>query len=278
MKKLFLTITILITSYCWFNYTAVTHSASAQAGRSGAPDETDCKGCHSGAPVNSGIGTLTFDFPGNFWEPDSNYVLGILIEDSLQKVFGFEITALTNSDEKAGEFSITNSINTTKKNSDGRQYVTHKNADSTNSWSFNWQAPLTVPEDTIITFYIAANAADNNGNTSGDNVYTTFLDVSIKDGAPFDSSNINGIDEISKSRIIVFPNPTTDYLHIPSKIHNLQKASIYTLEGKFIRTNVFTSSKEMNIVNVKDLDNGQYILKLFSNYRETESIRFIKSN
>jgi hypothetical protein len=39
------------------------------------------------------------------------------------------------------------------------------------SWSFEWTAPETPPDSVV--FYAAGNAANNNGSTSGDYIYTT---------------------------------------------------------------------------------------------------------
>jgi hypothetical protein len=39
------------------------------------------------------------------------------------------------------------------------------------SWTFNWVAPST--DVGLVTFYAAGNEANNNGNESGDQIYTT---------------------------------------------------------------------------------------------------------
>ena len=59
----------------------------------------------------------------------------------------------------------------------GREYIKHTLPGTAagqpegHAWSFEWTAP---PDDVgPVTFYAAGNAANNNGNNSGDYIYTT---------------------------------------------------------------------------------------------------------
>ena len=66
-----------------------------------------------------------------------------------------------------------------------RKYATHKsssNTSATQTWNWTWEAPAT--EQGAITFYVATNKANNNGNDNGDIIYLSqhvFLndDVSV---------------------------------------------------------------------------------------------------
>src|SRR4029079_17212748 len=60
-----------------------------------------------------------------------------------------------------------------------RQYIEHTAAgtfvgqQNSASWTFNWTAPPT--DIGPVTFYAAGNQANNDGNTSGDYIYKTFV-------------------------------------------------------------------------------------------------------
>jgi uncharacterized repeat protein (TIGR01451 family) len=95
--------------------------------------------------------------------------------------WGFQLTALDTSDEKAGEFqNINPALTQIIQGGPGgsRQYIEHAaggtfvNQTGGASWTFNWTAP---PADVgVVTFYAAGNHANNDGNTSGDFIYFTF--------------------------------------------------------------------------------------------------------
>ncbi|HEY0722671.1 MAG TPA: PQQ-dependent sugar dehydrogenase, partial [Pyrinomonadaceae bacterium] len=97
--------------------------------------------------------------------------------------WGFELTVLdTASDEKAGELQNTDGLTQVLNNAgpgSARQYIEHTAAGTFigqhngASWTFNWTAP---PIDVgPVTFYAAGNQANNDGNTSGDYIYKTFV-------------------------------------------------------------------------------------------------------
>jgi uncharacterized repeat protein (TIGR01451 family) len=89
---------------------------------------------------------------------------------------------LDTSDEQAGNLlsldGLTQLVNDAGPGN-ARQYIQHTSAgtfigqQNTASWTFNWTAP---PTDVgFVTFYAAGNQANNDGNTSGDYIYKTFV-------------------------------------------------------------------------------------------------------
>ncbi len=96
--------------------------------------------------------------------------------------WGFELTALDTSDEQAGNLQTLDGLTQVLNNTGPggpRQYIEHTAAgtfigqQNTASWTFNWTAPAT--DVGTVTFYAAGNQANNDGNTSGDYVYKTFV-------------------------------------------------------------------------------------------------------
>ena len=76
------------------------------------------------------------------------------------------------------------------------------------TWTFDWMAPAVGTGD--VTFYGAFNAANGNGKTSGDVIYTTnstFMEHTV------------GVDEMANQdfEINLYPNPFTDYIRISIK-------------------------------------------------------------
>src|SRR6185369_3551378 len=158
-------------------------SAGPPAGYTGAPGEEPeaCAECH--VPPDAGTGTISITAPQTY-VPGQTYPITVTHSnpDPTRKRWVFELTVLDTSDEKAGELQSTNSL-TQVLNNQGpggkRQYIEHTavgtfvGQSNGASWTFNWTAP---PEDIgPVTFYAAGNQANNDGNTSGDFIYRTFV-------------------------------------------------------------------------------------------------------
>jgi PKD repeat protein len=181
MNKLIFTLIIIVGCLLSINYKVFTNSAQPDLGRTNAPGESNCStGCHVGGgnPNNNSDNNVTFNFNNNNpnYQPSTSYNVTITVTNPAQSRFGFEATALTfpPGNAAAGTFTVLNATNTGTASSGGRNYVFHKNANSNNSWTFQWNAPATNVGD--IVFYVAANAANNNGLNTGDIIYVdTFI-------------------------------------------------------------------------------------------------------
>jgi hypothetical protein len=155
-----------------FPATVMARSGNPPDGKTGAPGEGTCRDCHSSYPLNSGNGTFEIIAPDNF-EAGQTYAVTVEISDPDQSRWGFEITPLD-----LGSITITDPTHTQQSTSGGKIYAKQTSAGTYNgvpdgpvSWSFDWTAPDDPPEE--VTFYAAGIAANANGNTSGDYVYTT---------------------------------------------------------------------------------------------------------
>jgi uncharacterized repeat protein (TIGR01451 family) len=159
-------------------------SAGPPAGYTGAPQEEPeaCAECH--VPPDAGTGKISISAPPTY-VPGQTYAITVTHTnaDPTRLRWGFELTVLdTASDEKAGELQstdgLTQVLNNAGPNSE-RQYIEHTASgtfigqQNGASWSFNWTAP---PIDVgPVNFYAAGNQANNDGNTSGDFIYKTFV-------------------------------------------------------------------------------------------------------
>ena len=159
-------------------------SAGPPAGYTGAPQEEPeaCAECH--VPPDAGTGKIAITAPQTY-VPGHTYPITVTHTnaDPTRLRWGFELTVLDNaSDEKAGELQGTDGTTQVLNNAgpgSARQYIEHTavgtfvGQQNGASWTFNWTAPS---EDIgPVTFYAAGNQANNDGNTSGDYIYKTFV-------------------------------------------------------------------------------------------------------
>lgn len=79
------------------------------------------------------------------------------------------------------------------------------------------------------------------------------------------------VSDVNKKSVSIYPNPTTEVLNVNVNA-KVNSADIYDLSGKLVR-NVTVASD--NKVNVKDLRNGTYVLKVNTEAGST-SHKFIK--
>jgi uncharacterized repeat protein (TIGR01451 family) len=166
-------------------------SSGPPPGYTGAPGEEPeaCAECH--VPADAGTGHISITAPQTYI-PGQTYQITVTHSnpDPTRLRWGFELTALDTSDEKAGNLQNLDDLTQILDNAgpgSARQYIEHSavgtfvNQQNGASWTFNWTAP---PTDVgVITFYSAGNQANADGNTSGDYIYKTFVTT-----APFAST------------------------------------------------------------------------------------------
>src|SRR5215217_1248729 len=159
-------------------------SSGPPAGYTGAPQEEPeaCAECH--VPPDAGTGKISITVPQTY-VPGQTYPITVTHTngDPTRLRWGFELTVLdTASDEKAGELQSTGVLTQVLNNAgpgSARQYIEHTAAGTFigqhngASWIFNWTAPAT--DAGPVVFYAAGNHANNDGNTSGDYIYKTFV-------------------------------------------------------------------------------------------------------
>ncbi|HEV2860472.1 MAG TPA: PQQ-dependent sugar dehydrogenase, partial [Pyrinomonadaceae bacterium] len=168
-------------------------SGGPPAGYTRAPGEEReaCAECH----VSDGAGAsgqLTLDIPQTY-TPGQTYDITVRhsTADQTRVRWGFQLTALDASEEKAGSLQALDATTQVLNNQGpfpGRQYVEHtsqgtfpgqKNAAS---WTFRWTAPA---EDVgPVTFYAAGNQANGDGNSSGDHIFFNFAASTFKAPEP----------------------------------------------------------------------------------------------
>ncbi len=81
-----------------------------------------------------------------------------------------------------------------------------------------------------------------------------------------------GINDLSEAGVTIFPNPASDVLHI-GNLPEKSKVSIYTIDGKRMKENVFVLDD--NEISVNDLPSGIYLINIKTDKTEVHS-KFVK--
>jgi glucose/arabinose dehydrogenase len=167
-------------------------SSGPPAGYTRAPGEEPeaCAECH--VVESTGTGTISLNVPQTY-TPGQSYNITVTHAnaDQTRIRWGFQLTALDPTDEKAGTLEPLDNLTQVLNNQGpipARQYIEHTSAGTFPgqlngaSWTFKWTAPA---EDVgAVTFYAAGNHANGDGNTSGDNIYFTFAAATFQPPAP----------------------------------------------------------------------------------------------
>jgi uncharacterized protein (TIGR03437 family) len=147
-------------------------------------------GCHVGTPLNGGGGNVQVtSSAGASYTPGQQQTFTITINDSVAKVYGFQMSARIDSNPvlgQAGDFTAgTQQIvicdDASFKSSKGCpanqivQFIEHNHPYITNTINVTWTAPSTNVG--TVTIYVAANAANGDANNTGDHIYTTKLQL-----------------------------------------------------------------------------------------------------
>jgi hypothetical protein len=175
-------IAVFLVTNTALNPTAGAYSAGPPPGYTRAPGEEPeaCAECHVGSG-NPGTGQISITVPPTY-VPGQSYQIAVTHtnSDPTRQRWGFQLTALSPSDEKAGNLQSINVLTQVLDNAgpgNSRQYIEHTSSGTFigqqggATWVFNWTAPAT--DVGPVTFYAAGNHANNDGNTSGDFIYFT---------------------------------------------------------------------------------------------------------
>ncbi len=234
------------------------------AGRTGAPGETTCQasGCHSGGNFS---GTVELSGIPDTVVANQSYNLTLTnTSDALRA--GFQLTVLDNSNKKVG--TLTSGNGTSLANAGGRQYIRQSSprtlANGSTSWSFTWNAPAEVTNDSIF-FYFASLCANGNGQITGDNALKNSKSVVLP-------KIVSSVANKSKNFDFHFyPNPAKDFVSV--EIPGVGVAKILNENGQV----VFESEVAFKMkLDISKLPEGMYFLRMELNEKAQSRI-FVKN-
>ena len=160
---------------------------------SGAPGDATCNqgGCHSGVAENLGGGSAVLTASGgSLYVPGQKQTLTLKITDARAKVFGFQMSARVDSNAangQGGTFTEDSHQKVLCDNSilrnDSRgcpsiypvEFLEHGSPYPTGTITAMWTAPAS--DVGPVTIYVAANAANGDGGSGGDHIYTSSLQL-----------------------------------------------------------------------------------------------------
>ncbi|MCK6640494.1 MAG: T9SS type A sorting domain-containing protein [Bacteroidia bacterium] len=246
---------------------------NGKAGKTGSPGEQTCQTtCHTGAAVNDGIGSVTISSPDmTNWEymPGDTYNISVKVKRTGTPLFGFATECLTMQSvpNNAGLFlntipSQTHILSATV-NTVSRKSITHQlNAGLTNDsmvYTFNWIAPSSNVGNA--TFYVAGNAANNNGAKTGDFIYTVTQLITPAFGASINETT-------AQTEFNVFPNPVAESINLRFIATGGERINftLHNAEGKLVHTFPLViadgGKEELAFAIPSELNAGLYILSM----------------
>lgn len=134
-------------------------------------------------------------------------------------------------------------------------------------WSLNWQYPTVFKYDTDFNLYYFDVVAMNDSYIYSYNL----TKMSILKVYMTDEQLSLSVPELEHDAISIFPNPANDYINIKSEI-DINLVEIYSLQGQKI-----ISYKKQNSIDVSNLSNGIYFLKVIDNSMRERIIKLIKN-
>lgn len=178
MKTIYRILTIITLPVIFLLYSYSTGSPGGKTGSLGDGGNT-CTDCHSGTSQTKS-GWITSNIPPEGFTAGETYLITATGTHSGVVKFGFELTAEDAFGSKVGALSLAEPTRT--KFTNANKAVTHTAAGNTpngssNTWTLNWTAPDPAPS--LIKLNGAFNAANGNGNNSGDQIYTSLTSYNL---------------------------------------------------------------------------------------------------
>jgi hypothetical protein len=170
-----------ILSFSAYQGFTETQNGSGKTGHTGAPGEQTCTACHSPGTGGSGSLVISGDVQPNGYNAGQTHNMSVTITHSGSSKFGFNLVALDTNNASIGTLTAGTGSQVLNGPS-SRRNLTHTSSGTSTStagskvFNFTWTAPTSYVGP--VTFYAAGNAANGDGGTSGDFVYTGNLSVS----------------------------------------------------------------------------------------------------
>jgi len=274
-RNFLLTGFVLIFSIALVGQYSFVHSNKQEppAGHTGSPvDGKTCakSGCHAGSAQDDNAGLIKIDVDPqnptsiqNFsYKPNTTYQLVIKLNDLNSPIYGFQMSVLNSNQQQAGSFSVVPNNDASLQTQGGIQYYGHNPANGTSSRIVEWTAP--AANKGPIKFYIAANAANDDGTNNGDDIYTTDFKVYEEGNEP---TGIAGKKRGQRS-IGIFPNPVQKRftLNVDQQRNKPMQVNLLTTSGKKVSSLYKGSPKtqtfEESFAVKSDLSPGVYLVEV----------------
>jgi hypothetical protein len=254
MKPFYTTLTLLCA---WYVLTSSQKDPdNPPPASTGAPSEKTCMQakCHTqGTPT----GTVTISGLPEKIAPNTTYQITIKNNSTNGKGTGFQMTCLDANNAACGTFSTATGVSIGVEN--GRSYP--RNSKKTQllngaaSWTFPWKSPATISNPKI-TFYYSSIFGNGDGKENNDGIFTGSTSVNLSTPT---------IDLVLDAAVSIFPNPTSEILHIDLKgAFENAEAYITNATGQQIQKIFLDRQTQLN---VSDYPKGIYQLQIWADKR-----------
>lgn len=263
MKKTITVLAMTIVAMLFTANRAHTYESGAPAGQTGSPGDggMSCNSayCHNGPAATDEEVLISSSEVDN---REYQIVVEAKSTTSAQYVkAGFQACVEDADGNKIGEIVITNS--STTKIVD-QHYITHKTAgtqpspevfNSYHLWKFDWIAPAEFTGEA--TIYAASMLTNNNGDYTGDVhvLGSHTIDVGL------------GQEEVLEDKFKVYPNPTSELIHIDLEGYLGEKVSVDLVDIKGSTKKLFEGVVENGVFEYQipaSISEGVYMLCLSS--------------
>lgn len=157
---------------------------------SGAPGDATCVVCHGDFALNAGPGAFSIEALAGSYGPADTIPLTVHLAQAGQSRWGFELTALDAAAQPVGQLILLDTLHTQYSAAvNGRQYVKHTltgtyaaTPNQAPGWTLAWVAPTS--DAGPVTFHATGNAANGDGTSAGDYIYSTSTPLPSADPFP----------------------------------------------------------------------------------------------
>jgi hypothetical protein len=262
---------LLMSGFAYFSVDASQHgflrsplnSGGASPGMTGAPNESNCTQCHSGSVQNGDtenlLTILSGATPVSTYVPGQQYTVNLSMSSNPAKR-GFQSTALTSTNTMAGGF--TGQAGNTSINGGAKKYANHTSGSNTSvnapSWSWTWTAPAVGSGP--VTFYVATNKTNNNGNDNGDMIYLSQHVIQEESG--------NGVLE-GDEQVLQLVQITSERVTFkaPKNVGQVNGITIFNATGKMVCSIPYlkVNNNEIVIERTSSIESGLFFISMSIN-------------
>ena len=235
-----------------------TQNGSGKTGSSGAPGDQTCASCHNPASGGNGSLVISGGVAPNGYDAGQTYNMSVTITHTGSSKFGFNLVALDSNNASIGTLTA-GSGSQVLNGPSSRKNLTHTSSGSiattagSKVYNFTWTAPTTYAGR--VTFYAAGNAANGDGGTGGDFVYTGTLTA--------EGNAVTAVMPDVESSFSIYPNPIANgnAFHLISEAEPTM-VEIVNLKGEVIRR--YQKDQEGMMISTAGLSTGIYLVRLSS--------------